>query len=469
MGRDGTGRLRADSFGNSGDRLECAFAQRLLHPSNSRPCTDRSNSTDSRSDSRSSSSRACLTTRRSLRPVTRNLLQLYQWGKSGLTAAQRSATVSRLAPPSDEVAGWNYWDVVSNFDRMRKVQLPADTCGAVVVAWLKAQQELDGVSLSDPDRLGYLSWMLNSLGTRATDFSVFWTGSVKAPYDGAYTFSICPIDVRRDGTTDVWVKEKMAVSVGGQQVLNAGTGDWMPDGTPVRLKAGQSTALQVNFSYSTNYARHPAIVSGDCPALVAGAGGEQAVGSGRRLVVGRRDAAGAGGTILMGSIQRRSRGHGSADFDDYGAGDRPRVDGEHSFSGWIRGAACVVGIAGGRVGHGAGLLGPIGGESRSAALFATGDDSSDSSKNVLERSLLAMLNSSQQTAFAEALLARPALLGSVSLAAICQLYQICWVTAPDTALQLFGKSAQCIRRRSHSLGGTCTERIGGIITCWVTR
>ena len=39
--------------------------------------------------------------------------------------------------------------------------------------------------------------------------------------------------------------------VGGQQVLSAGAGDWTSDGTPVQLKAGQSTPLRVDLFYST--------------------------------------------------------------------------------------------------------------------------------------------------------------------------------------------------------------------------
>ena len=394
-----------------------------------------------------------------------NLLQLYQWGKSGLTAAQRSATVSRLAPPSDEVAGWNYWDVVSNFDQMRKAQLPADTCGAVVVAWLKAQQELDGVSLSDPDRLGYLSWMLDSLGTRATDFSVSWTGSVKAPYDGTYTFSICPIDVRRDGTTDVWVKEKMAVSVGGQQVLNAGTGDWTPDGTPVRLKAGQSTALQVNFSYSTTAPDIPqsfpaiARLSWQGPgvnkqlvpasALWSADGTQPGLSAQYSWAVYNAD---------RGVMVSQTSTTTEPVIDHVWMSDIPIVTAYGGQHAWLAARVAALAVA-------PDYLAQLEANPTTPHFLLRATDSSDSSKNVLERSLLTMLSSSQQTAFAEALLARPALLGPASQAAIRQLYQSCLVAAPDTALQLFGKWAQMHPEAEPQFGRTCTGPIGWIITC----
>lgn len=87
------------------------------------------------------------------------------------------------------------------------------------------------------------------------DFTLQWAGSVTAPADGAYTFSISPINVSGHAYSlhDRYdLLQTMTVTVGGQQVISATPENWDAEGTPVQLSAGQATPLSVEMTVDSD-------------------------------------------------------------------------------------------------------------------------------------------------------------------------------------------------------------------------
>lgn len=352
-----------------------------------------------------------------------DLWALYDVAASKLTSDQRQTVVPRLVPSSENVSGWSLSKLQTHLTTMRRVHLPPKAGGTLVAAWLVSH---DVNSISDPDALGQLAVTLNWAGEHAREFSACWTGSIKAPYDGAYTFSIGPIWI--GGHDNIHIQQSMSVSIGGQQVLNASGDNSVLDSQPITLKAGQKTPLRMELSYrgveTTIVWRFPAVAKLSW----------QGPGIARQMVP----------SSALWSSDGTSPGvtaeYHLTDYNQQQTVTQTESTIDHV---WIS----VVPIV------------PVYPElcqqiaARIAALaldtnYLAKLEANPNLAHFLLRSeatslrLLVMLNSNQQTAFAEELLARPVLLQSASRDAIFLLYETGRIGSPDTMLHVFGKWSQ---------------------------
>ena len=106
--------------------------------------------------------------------------------------------------------------------------------------------------LENVDQLGWLFSQLEGVDRQEIgqqEFSVTWTGLVRAPADGTYTFSICPLDLNyaHEGT---FRRQTMAIWVGKEQILNATADVWTSEATPVALSAAAAVPLRVELTYA---------------------------------------------------------------------------------------------------------------------------------------------------------------------------------------------------------------------------
>ena len=127
--------------------------------------------------------------------------------------------------------------------------MPIAAVHDVTCTWLGQR---DVRTLENVDQLGWLFSQIEQVDRQEIgqqEFSVRWTGSVRAPSDGTYTFSICPLDLNyaHGGT---FREQTMSIWVGDEQILDSTTGGWTSRATPVALSAAQPAPLRVELSYA---------------------------------------------------------------------------------------------------------------------------------------------------------------------------------------------------------------------------
>ena len=109
---------------------------------------------------------------------------------------------------------------------MTRIGLPQEAIDPLVVSWLE-QQDVRGM-----ENLVELQWLQDQIHVMDRDspaprtFSVTWSGLVRAPADGAYTFSLCPLDLDNDRIGYGVRKQTTAIWIGGQQVLDSTAAGW---------------------------------------------------------------------------------------------------------------------------------------------------------------------------------------------------------------------------------------------------
>lgn len=120
------------------------------------------------------------------------LVSLYLWARPDLTPEQNTTVLAGLTPQANQASGWTFEQLRAVQTRMRQAQLPLSSIYALSLDWLENR---DVRTLEDVDQLGWLFAQVQSVERQEVapqEFSVRWTGSVRPPADGTYTFSICP-------------------------------------------------------------------------------------------------------------------------------------------------------------------------------------------------------------------------------------------------------------------------------------
>jgi len=349
-----------------------------------------------------------------------DLSALYEWGRGDLTAEQQETVHASLRPPMEEVPNWDFEQLESAYSLIRRADVSSTT--RLVVAWLK---DRDISSLTDSDQV---AWLLDKApcraGIRSGDFSVRFSGFVKGPSTGSYTFSICPINVNYRYRRN-FVRQQMAIWIGGRQVLDSTTDGWSYKGTPVQLQAGEETSIRVEFSYArfgrTNRGFNPAVARllwegpGLARTLVPSDVLSPPHGSGNGLQAEYR-------LVVHGKERTVTRTEPAIDHTWYSyqavVPKCPELRSRLAERLWSLGMDQYN------------LAVPEGEEARRERLLAVAPDA------------LRGLSSSQQAAFVEELLARPALLEAASLEDAIAYFRVCRIVAPDRALDLLGEWAQ---------------------------
>jgi hypothetical protein len=176
-----------------------------------------------------------------------HLLTLYGWGGSRLTAPERTAIEQILADrdPAQQVRGWPFWRMVKTYERMEALAVSDEEREAFLLGWLENR---DVKAIDDVAHVGWLCDQVSNLGSRTNRFSVQWSGSIQAARSGDYAFSICPINVNSDHTSN-WFHQTTKVSIAEKVVLDSNESGWTVRSGRVPLEAGRPQPLRVEFSY----------------------------------------------------------------------------------------------------------------------------------------------------------------------------------------------------------------------------
>jgi len=355
----------------------------------------------------------------------RDLVSLYMWGSPNLTVQQRDTVLASLKPPADQVSAWTFDKMRSAHERMERGSMPQATRDELVVAWLK---DRDVGSFSSLSETGWLFEQVHQIKrdqVSVPTFSVRWTGFVQAPTDGAYTFSICPINLDfqhlgefRRQTTVVWIADR--------QALDSSKNGWTFKAEPVSLKGNEKAPIRVELSYTCSGKD----ISDDRPAIAIlmweGPGMNTRVVPGSALSLPE-----GGGTGLQAEYRLVENGQQKT-----AARVDPNID-----QIWHRGCYLVPSHPElhSRL---ADRLWVLATDPNVLAEWEKTGAARDSNWLGGAWWFLESLPSSRHKTLLAELLARPGLLESASQSRASEFYRYCRVGAPDQALEFFGAWAR---------------------------
>jgi len=205
-----------------------------------------------------------------------DLLAMYLAARGQLATEEHAPVFARLNAQAAEVAGWGYWQMRHRFDQMAAAGIPRETRETLLWAWLKDRNIESLAPIDDVAWLVEKAYLAGPDEPARPQFSAQWTGFVRAPADGVYTFSLCPLDLDvqaptlyRRQTTGVWIAGRQVLDSKGVSqapsppapdhfVVPAASGargdtkqnGWTFRSEPVELKAGQKTPIRVELSYA---------------------------------------------------------------------------------------------------------------------------------------------------------------------------------------------------------------------------
>lgn len=353
-----------------------------------------------------------------------DLVSLYLWARPVLTAEQVSSVLAGLRSPANQLAAWTFEQMRGIQDRMLQAGMPLDAVYDVTCSWLG---ERDVRTLENVDQLGWLFSQLEAVDRHEIgpqEFSVRWTGLVRAPADGTYTFSICPLDLNyaHGGTLRA---QTMAIWVGAQQMLDSTANGWTYEATPVALSGTAPTPLRVELTYACTSAG----VIDDRPAVAMLSW--EGPGLAKQLVPS------AALTTPDGSQQGLQ---GEYVLQAQGAETRvTRVDPQVNFI-WFH--QCFVASARDELRRR--LAAQFYAVARSASTLAAWEQNAQANPERWQAhwAFLEALDVARQKEWTGVLLAHPALIIDCPNWAIANLYSRCRIGAPDESVQVVGLWAQ---------------------------
>jgi hypothetical protein len=178
-----------------------------------------------------------------------DLVNLYLWARPNLSPEQTASALAALQPTSAQTGTWSFEKLQDVESRMGQAGIEVDALYGLTVNWLGAR---DVRTLENVDQLGWLFSQVqhvdrNEIGEQR--FSVQWTGLVLAPANGAYTFSISPLDLNYNhGGT--FRDQKVVVWLGDKQILDSSANGYTYLAEPVTLTAGTPVPLRVELTYA---------------------------------------------------------------------------------------------------------------------------------------------------------------------------------------------------------------------------
>jgi PA14 domain len=186
---------------------------------------------------------------------------------AGLACLGQSVALSQqLGNLVAQPANLSIVDLQSQVAQMEEAKSSPDTIARFVASWTDgngqvlsaAEQSGQDASKLFQDRLWFLLWRLRYESVCGREFSVTWTGTVTAPFTGAYKFSICPVNpCYQSPNDDRYLRQSMRVTIGGKTIIDAKYDDWQSESGPISLTAGQPSAIQVEYVHSRRGADEP--------------------------------------------------------------------------------------------------------------------------------------------------------------------------------------------------------------------
>jgi hypothetical protein len=178
-----------------------------------------------------------------------DLVNLYLWARPNLSPEQTASALAALQPTSAQTGTWSFEKLQDVESRMGQAGIEVDALYGLTVNWLSAR---DVRTIESVDQLGWLFSQVQHVDRKEIGeqrFSVQWSGLVLAPTNGAYTFSISPLDLNYNhGGT--FRDQKVVVWLGDKQILDSAANGYTVQAEPVTLTAGTSVPLRVELTYA---------------------------------------------------------------------------------------------------------------------------------------------------------------------------------------------------------------------------
>ena len=178
-----------------------------------------------------------------------DLVNLYLWARPNLSSEQTASALAALQPSSAQTGAWPFEKLQDVESRMGQAGIEVDALYSLTVNWLGAR---DVRTLENVDQLGWLFSQVQHVDRKEIGeqrFSVQWTGLVLAPANGAYAFSISPLDLNYNHGGS-FRDQKVVVFLGDKQILDSSTNGYTYQAEPVTLTAGTPVPLRVELTYA---------------------------------------------------------------------------------------------------------------------------------------------------------------------------------------------------------------------------
>lgn len=178
-----------------------------------------------------------------------DLVNLYLWARPNLSPEQTASALAALQPTSAQTGAWPFEKLQDVESRMGQAGIEVDALYSLTVNWLSAR---DVRTLENVDQLGWLFSQVQHVDRKEIGeqrFSVQWTGLVLAPANGAYTFSISPLDLNYNHGGS-FRDQKVVVWLGDKQILDSSANGYTYQAEPVTLTAGTPVPLRVELTYA---------------------------------------------------------------------------------------------------------------------------------------------------------------------------------------------------------------------------
>jgi len=182
---------------------------------------------------------------------------LVAWGKDLLSEEQRTALRAAVAKRSEKPADLGYEEMTAKVALEQALGFDAGDIKKLIQEWLVGRDRAKEAESS-------LEWccamLAQSPAAANRSLSVHWSGSIRPPRDGQYTFSASLLRIDLDAQA-LSARAAMTVSIDGKVVLDTSSGN--PIGQPVALSADKDSAIEVAFRHqhsedAINY-RQPAV------------------------------------------------------------------------------------------------------------------------------------------------------------------------------------------------------------------
>ena len=178
-----------------------------------------------------------------------DLVNLYLWARPNLSPEQTASALAALQPTSAQTGAWSFEKLQDVESRMGQAGIEVDALYGLTMNWLGAR---DVRTIENVDQLGWLFSQVQHVDRKEIGeqrFSVQWTGLVLAPANGAYTFSISPLDLNYNHGGS-FRDQKVVVWLGDKQILDSAANGYTYQAEPVTLAAGTPVPLRVELTYA---------------------------------------------------------------------------------------------------------------------------------------------------------------------------------------------------------------------------
>ncbi len=165
------------------------------------------------------------------------------WAREA-TEESRAAVVQQALAGSERLS---FSGLQSTCEVLKTLEASKAEQAELVTRWL-ARKELSDLPLAE---LGWVAPRLLASPLPQENLNVRWTGSVVAPRQGQYTFSVSPIRAQFLQSVYQYAKQTLSVKVDGKEILSFSGESGSPTALPVELNPDRPAAIEVELNYQS--------------------------------------------------------------------------------------------------------------------------------------------------------------------------------------------------------------------------